>query len=70
MTIPPKIKPVIYGLSVFGVYIILSVVLRLISKRIPEDAEYFGIFSTNDILIGLIVALVLTFTHERKKRIK
>ena len=69
MIIPPKIKPVLYGLSVFAIYIILSVVLRLISKRIPDDAEYFGIFSSTDLLIGIVVALVLTFTHERKKRI-
>ena len=70
MEIHPKLKPILYGLGVFTVYIVLSLVIRLVAKRIPADAEFFGMFSTNDLLIGVVVAVVLTFTHERKKRIK
>lgn len=65
-----KIKIVLYGLGAFAVYIVLVVVLRLISGRIPEDAEIFGMFSTTDLLLGVVVAVVLTFSHERKKRLK
>jgi hypothetical protein len=28
------------------------------------------VFSKNDILLGVLVAVVLTFSHERKKKLK
>jgi len=65
----PKLKIALYGLGVFAIYITLVVVLRLISGRFPEDAKIFGIFSTTDFLLGAVVAVVLTFSHERKKRL-
>jgi hypothetical protein len=66
----PKIKPVLYGLGVFAVYIVLTYILRLIFNRMPTDAEFFGIYSTNDLLLGVVIAVALTITHERKKRLK
>lgn len=65
----PKIKTLLYGLAAFFVYIIVLVILRLISGKIPEDATIFGFFASNDIWLGIVVAAVLTFTHERKKRL-
>lgn len=66
----PKLKPVLYGLGVFAVYAILTYVLRVFFDRTSTDAEFFGIYSKNDLLIGVLVAVVLTFSHERKKNIK
>lgn len=66
----PKLKPFLYGMSVFAIYILLIFVLRYFSNYNSTDAEFFGFFSTNDILLGVVVAVVLTFTHERKKNIK
>lgn len=66
----PKLKIILYGLGVFAVYIVLVVVLRLISGRIPENAEIFGMFSTTDLLLGLLVAAVLTFSNVQKKKLK
>jgi hypothetical protein len=66
----PKLKTILYGLGVFAVYIALIVILRLISGKVPENAEIFGFFSRNDFLLGLAVAVILTFSHERKKRLK
>ena len=66
----PKIKTVLYALGVFAIYAILTLLLRLIFDRMPVDAEFFGIYSTNDLLLGLVVAVVLTVSHERKKRLK
>lgn len=65
-----KLKPILYGLSVFVIYTILILILRYFSHFKPDDAEIFGVFSTNDILLGLLVAVVLTFSHERKKKLK
>lgn len=70
MSIPPKLQPVLYGLGVFAVFIALSVALKLITHRVFSDARYFGILSNKDLLLGLFVAAVLTFTHERKKKLK
>ncbi len=66
----PKLKPVIYGLGVFTVYVLLTYVLRIIFKRTTSDATIFGVYSTNDLLIGLLLAVVLTFSHQRRKTIK
>lgn len=66
----PKLKPVLYGLGVFAVYAILTYVLRIFFDRTSTDAEFLGIYSKNDLLIGVLVAVVLTFSHERKKNIK
>lgn len=68
---PSKIKEVlIYGLGVFAVYAILTYGLRVLFDRASVDAEYFGVYSKNDLLVGVLVAVVLTFSHQRKKNIK
>jgi hypothetical protein len=66
----PKFKPVIYGIGVFAIYALLTYILRLISNRMPEDAEFFGVYTTNDLLLGLVVAIILTISRERKRRLK
>lgn len=67
---PTKFKPVLYGLGVFAVYILLTYILRLVTNRMPIDAEFLGVFTTNDLLLGLVVSIILTFSHERKKKLK
>ncbi|MDD3321316.1 MAG: hypothetical protein PHS59_07720 [Paludibacter sp.] len=66
----PKLKLLIYGIGVFAVYALLTYLLRLITDRFPENPDYLGIFTTNDLLLGLVVAVVLTFSNERKKKLK
>lgn len=66
----PTLKILSYGLSIFVIYAILVVALRTLTHHDPTDLEYFGLFSTKDILLGLLLSIVLTFTHERKKRLK
>lgn len=65
-----KLKPILYGLSVFAIYTILILILRYFSHFKPDDSEILGVFSKNDILLGVLVAVVLTFSHERKKKLK
>ena len=68
---PTKIKEIlIYGLGVFAVYALLTYGLRVLFDRVTVDAEYFGVYSKNDLLVGVLVAVVLTFSHQRKKNIK
>ena len=70
ITMSPKFKPVIYGIGVFAIYALLTYVLRLVTNRMPLNAEFLGVFTTNDLLLGLVVAIILTVSHERKKRFK
>ncbi|MFT3753773.1 MAG: hypothetical protein QM800_13145 [Paludibacter sp.] len=70
MTIPPKLQPILYGLGVFVVFTTLMVVLKLTTNRIPAETDYFGLFTNQDLFLGLVVAVVLTFSHERKKKLK
>jgi hypothetical protein len=70
MTIPLKLQPVLYGIGVFIVFTTLMIVLKLLTHRVPEDAEYFGLFTNKDLLLGAVIAIILTFSHERKKKLK
>jgi len=66
----PTLKIVIYGLSVFVIYTVLAIVLRYVTHHVPTEEEYFGLISNKDLLLGLLLAVVLTFTHERRKKLK
>ena len=70
MNIPNKLKPIVYGLIVFIIFIALSTSLKLLTHRVNPADIYFGILSNKDLLIGLFVAVLVTFTHEKKKTLK
>ncbi len=66
----PKLQTLLYGLGVFAVFTTFAVGLRHFTSSTVQNLEYFGLFSKKDILLGLIVALIVTFNHERKKNSK
>ena len=66
---PNSFKPVVYGLGVFAVFLVLTFILRYVTHRMPGNPDLLGIFTTNDLLLGVVVAIALTFSHERKKKI-
>jgi hypothetical protein len=70
MSISPKLQPLLYGLGVFSIFIILSTILKYVTNHVSTDAEYFGILSNKDLLLGAVVAIVVTFTHLQKKKLK
>ena len=70
MSIPPKIQPLLYGLGVFVVFTVLSLLLKIITNHKTTDAEHFGIISNKDLFIGAVVGIIVTFTHEQKKKLK
>lgn len=69
MNIHPKLKPVIHGVTVYVIYIIITFILKYFTHKTMLGDEYFGVFTKNDLLLGLVVAIVVTFTHEQKKRL-
>jgi len=66
----PKLQTLLFGLGVFVVFTTFAVVLRQLTSITVENLEYFGLLSKRDIFLGLIVALVVTFNHERRKNSK
>lgn len=65
----PIIRTFLYGLIVFIIFMVLAVVLKLVTHRVDENA-LFGLITKNDFLMGLVVAVFVTFSHERKKKLK
>lgn len=66
---PLFLKPVMYGSGVFSVFIVITFILRFATQRMPQNPDLFGYFTINDLLLGLVVAIVLTFSRERKRKI-
>ena len=64
----PKLQTFLYGLGVFAVYMALTAILTWFSSNVPENPILFGIYTKEHLLLGLVVAVVLTFSHERKKK--
>lgn len=70
MSIPPKLQPIIYGVVVFVIFTILSIILKIVTKHQSTDADYFGILTNKDLLMGVVVAVIVTLSHEKKKKLK
>lgn len=70
MNINPKLRPILYGTTVYVIYLVLTFLLKYFTHKTPFGDEWIGIYTKNDLLIGLAVALVVTYTHEQKKRLK
>ena len=70
MTIHPKLKPVIFGFVAFLIFTSLSVILKLIINLRSSDDIYFNTLSNKDLMIGLGVAFLVTFSNERKKKLR
>jgi hypothetical protein len=70
MKIPPKLQPVFYGIGVFVVFTTLMIIIKHITHHVAQDSEYFGLFTKKDLMLGAAMAIILTFSHERKKKQK
>jgi len=67
---PQLMKTILYSLSVFVIFTSLAVILKLLTHKVSDDAIYFGIISNNDLFLGFIVTVVVTFSHIMKNRNK
>lgn len=66
----PIFKSILFGLGVFTIFAVIALILKLATNHQPVDAEYFGLFTNTDLMLGLVVATVVTINHERKRRLK
>lgn len=65
-----RFKLALYGLSAFIIFALLTAALRFISKNIPENPDFLGIFVKNDIWLGIVVALVIMLSRNRRMKDK
>jgi len=65
---PSFIKVILFVVGVFAVFLIISIGLKLVSTPIP-DGGIINMVSENDLLIGLVVSVVVTFTHIQRKKL-
>jgi len=66
----PFYKTILYGIGVFSLFTTIALILKLVSHQKPVDADYFGLFTNSDLLLGLVVSVVVTIAHKRKMRLK
>ena len=55
-----KLKLFLYGLVVFFVYAVLTWVLKLIAHKMPEGEAFLGVYTSTDLWLGLVIAIILT----------
>ncbi len=67
---PSILKTLLFGVGVFVVFITIATILKYASHQMPQENAIFGLFTQTDLMLGLVVAIVVTFSHERKKKIK
>ena len=65
----PIFKSILFGVGVFVIFSAIALVLKLATGK-ELDAEYLGLFSKTDLMLGLAVAVIVTLNHERKKKSK
>ena len=49
MKIHPRLKSVIYGLSVFAIFMSVCLILKIFTHRVTPEDIYFGLLSNKDI---------------------
>ncbi len=67
---PGIVKTFLFGVVAFVIFTVIAVFLKYISGQLPVEGAFLGIFTQTDLLLGLVVAIVVTFSHERKKNLK
>ena len=64
------IKLIIYAISTFLVFLLLTWILRLMAGKLPIENGILGVFKNSDLLLGLVVAVAVNFSHIQKRKLK
>ena len=65
-----RLKLIIYAISTFLVFLLLTWILRLMAGKLPIEDGILGVFKNSDLLLGLVVAVAVTFSHIQKRKLK
>lgn len=66
----PFYKTILYGIGVFSIFTTIALIIKLVTNNKPVDADFFGLFTNSDLMLGLVVAVAVTIAHKRKMRLK
>ncbi len=66
----PIIKNVLYGIGVFSLFSVIALLLKYATNYTPIGNEVVGNFTSSDLMLGVVVAIVVTFAHIKKTRLK
>ncbi|MDD3079133.1 MAG: hypothetical protein PHH37_08515 [Paludibacter sp.] len=66
----PIIKNILYGIGVFAIFSVITLILKFASGKITPATQYLEIFTDTDLLLGLAVAVVVTLNHNKKMKMK
>ncbi len=67
---PSIVKTILFALGAFAIFLIITVILKLLTHHVALEEEYLGFFTKSDLGLGLIVAFVVTLSYEKRKRLK
>ena len=62
--------PLRYALGVFVVFVTFTLVLRFVTKGIPNIMSLSTLFTERELLMGTIIAVFVTFMHVLKTKRK
>ena len=65
-----RLKLIIYAISTFLVFLLLTCILSLMAGKLPIENGILGVFKNSDLLLGLVVAVAVTFSHIQKRKLK
>ena len=65
-----KLKLVIYAISAFLVFMLLTWILRLMTGKLPLEDGLWGVYKDSDLLLGLVLAAIISFSHYQKRKLK
>ena len=68
MNLQSILKSLRYAIGVFTVFIIFTLILRFVTKGVPEKINWSQLISEKELLMGLIIALMVTFMHIQKMK--
>lgn len=66
----PLIKNILYGIGVFSLFSVIALLLKFATNYTPIGNEVLGYFTTSDLMLGVVVAIVVTLAHVRKTGLK
>jgi len=70
MIMNSTLKLVIYAVSAFLIFMLLTWILRLSAGKLPVENGFWGIYKDSDLLLGAAVAAIITLSHYQKRKIK
>lgn len=68
MNLQSLFKSLRYAIGVFAIFIIFTLVLRFLTKGLPDNINWLQLFSEKELLMGLIISVMVTFMHIQKMK--